>query len=291
MISDVSREKPISFPIFSWGFVLALMFFFATPVNAVSQSNLSSDSRNGPFSCDTSGNWIFFGNYDGGKLNIVIDQNIPNLKVGICTYEPVIVTFSGAFVSNIVDVYYAGFNSAQNNNHCGFPISTSSFLGVNPALVTVDVVPPVNITSPPNPNLPNGNNSGVVTVVSCDTSTYQGGGNTIDQVIDVFQQRFGGSLRGLVVQYCCWLDVDFYRLSAVTGRCCNTINAGVASINFPSGPFCIGSGLIVPAILGDSSGTFVSNPPSLPINSATGVVDLNSASPGTYVITYSIPFN
>jgi gliding motility-associated-like protein len=236
-----------------------------------------------------------FGNYDGGKLNIVIDQNIPNLKIGICTYEPVIVTFSGPFVSNVVDVYYAGFNSSVNNNHCGFPISTSSFVGVNPALVTVDVVPPVNIISPPNPNniagLPNGNNVGVVTVVSCDTSTYQGGGNTIDQVVDVFQQRFGGSLRGLVVQYCCWLDVDFYRVSGVTGRCCNSINPGLASISYPSGPFCIGNGPIVPAILGDSSGTFVSDPPTLPINPVTGVVDLNNASPGTYVITYSVPFN
>jgi hypothetical protein len=43
--------------------------------------------------CDPTGNWILFANYDGGNLNIVVDQNIPNLKIGICTYEPVNVTF------------------------------------------------------------------------------------------------------------------------------------------------------------------------------------------------------
>jgi gliding motility-associated-like protein len=207
----------------------------------------------------------------------------------------VIVNFSGAFVSNIVDVYYAGFNSNQNNNHCGFPISTSSFTGVNQSIVTVDVVPQVNIISPPNPNnilsLPNGNNTGVVAVYSCDTSTYQGGANTIDQVVDVFQQRFGGALRGLIIQYCCWLETDFYRLSAVTGNCCNASNSGIATMSYPPGPFCIGSGQVIPLFTGDSSGTFISDPPSLPIDPATGLVDLSTASPGTYIVTYTVAAN
>jgi len=181
--------------------------------------------------CDTSGNWYFFGNYDGGKLNIVVDENVPNMKIGICTYEPVEVTFSGPFVGNITDVYYAGFNSSVGNNHCGFPIFTSSINGVNPALVTIDVAPPVNIISPPNPNnilnQPNGFNFGVICVASCDTSTWQGGCNTIDQVLDVFQTRFGGSLRGLKVQYCCWSDSLPYRLSSVTGSCCSS-TSGIA---------------------------------------------------------------
>ena len=51
--------------------------------------------------CDSIGDLVIYSNYDGGILTINIDQNIPNLKVGICTYEPVQVTFTGAFVGNI----------------------------------------------------------------------------------------------------------------------------------------------------------------------------------------------
>ena len=51
--------------------------------------------------CNADGNLIIYSNYDGGILTINVDQNIPNLKVGICTYEPIQVSFTGAFVGNI----------------------------------------------------------------------------------------------------------------------------------------------------------------------------------------------
>ena len=244
--------------------------------------------------CDTAGNWFLFGNYNGGKLNIIVDENIPNLKIGVCTYEPVIVTFSGPFVGNITDVYYAGFNSAQGNNNCGFPITTSSFVGVSTSLVTVAVTPPVFIISPPNPanilNQPNGFNYGVVCVNTCDQNTYQGGCNTVDQVVDVFQKRFLGSMRGLKIQYCCWSDSIPYRLSSITGKCCdNTL--GSASLSYAPGPYYCGSVQLVPSLLGDSSGTFYSNSSGLNINPASGVIDLKSSNPGTYVIVYALSVN
>lgn len=128
----------------------------------------SNQNSSGQFNCDPNGNWVLFANYDGGNLNIVVDQNVPNLKIGICTYEPVNVNFSGPFVGNVTQVLYAGFNSSQNNNNCGFPIATSSFSGINPALVTVNVYPPVTVISPPNPNnllnQPNGWNGGIVSI-------------------------------------------------------------------------------------------------------------------------------
>ncbi len=82
--------------------------------------------------CNQNGNVVIYSNYDGGTLNINCDQNIPNLKIGICTYEPVIVNINGPFVGNITEVLYAGFNSNQNNNHCGLGNFTTSIAGVNP---------------------------------------------------------------------------------------------------------------------------------------------------------------
>lgn len=184
--------------------------------------------------CDPNGNWILFANYDGGNLNIVVDQNIPNLKIGICTYEPVNVTFSGPFVNTVTEVLYAGFNSAQNNNNCGFPISTSSFNGINPAILTVNIAPPVTIISPPNPNyfnIPNGWNSGIICLYNCDVNVNQGGCNTVDQVLAYFQTQFGGVLRGLNVQYPCWDINTNYTISAQTGNCCGACTPDAVSLN------------------------------------------------------------
>jgi hypothetical protein len=193
--------------------------------------------------CDPTGNWILFANYDGGNLNIVVDQNIPNLKIGICTYEPVNVTFSGPFVNSVTEVLYAGFNSAQNNNNCAFPITTSSFTGINPAILTVNVAPPVTIVSPPNPNyfnIPNGWNSGIICLYSCNMNANQGGCNTVDQVLAYFQSQFGGVLRGLNVQYNCWDSNTPLTISGQAGNCCGAcvpdnvnLNQTVCSDQFP----------------------------------------------------------
>jgi gliding motility-associated-like protein len=195
----------------------------------------SNQNNSGQFNCDPNGNWVLFANYDGGNLNIVVDQNVPNLKIGICTYEPVNVNFSGPFVGNVTQVLYAGFNSAQNNNNCGFPIATSSFSGINPALVSVNVYPPVTVISPPNPNnflnQPNGWNGGIVCLYNCNLNIDQGGCNTADQVLAYFQTQFGGVLRGLNVQYPCWLAGTQYTISGQTGNCCGICNPDVVNLN------------------------------------------------------------
>ena len=64
--------------------------------------NVQAQSSYTP-NCDPNGNWLLFANYDGGNLNIVVDQNIPNLKIGICTYEPVEVNISGPFAGNVAE--------------------------------------------------------------------------------------------------------------------------------------------------------------------------------------------
>ncbi|HRO98762.1 MAG TPA: hypothetical protein PLN54_04955, partial [Flavobacteriales bacterium] len=64
--------------------------------------------------CDATGNMLIYSNYEGGYLTINVDQNIPDLKVGITTYEAVQVDFVGPFVGNITQVVYAGYGDVNN---------------------------------------------------------------------------------------------------------------------------------------------------------------------------------
>lgn len=168
--------------------------------------------------CNQDGNVVIYSNYDGGTLNINCDQNIPNLKIGICTYEPVIVNINGPFVGNITEVLYAGFNSNQNNNNCGLGNFTTSISGVNPALVQILTAPPLEYS----PTHQNGQafTSSLMVGVSgqCDTIYYAGGGNTPDEVVAYFLNAFNGNLRFHHTQYNCWLT-EIYDLSD-GGTCC-----------------------------------------------------------------------
>ena len=98
--------------------------------------------------CNTSGNLVVFSNYDGGVLNINVDADIADLRIGICTYEPVQVNISGAFAGNITQVLYAGFNSVQNNNNCGIGNFPTSISGVPAANYDILTIPPATITNP-----------------------------------------------------------------------------------------------------------------------------------------------
>jgi gliding motility-associated-like protein len=180
-------------------------------------NNFQPDPNSSPI-CNQNGNVIIYSNYDGGTLNINCDQNIPNLKIGICTYEPVIVNINGPFVSNITEVLYAGFNSNQNNNHCGLGNITTTISGVNPALVQILTAPPLDYF----PDHQNGQayQSGLMVGVSgqCDTLYWAGGGNTPDEVVAYFINAFGGNLRFHHTSYDCW-TTEIYDLSD-GGTCC-----------------------------------------------------------------------
>jgi gliding motility-associated-like protein len=180
-------------------------------------NNFQPDPNSSPI-CNQNGNVVIYSNYDGGTLNINCDQNIPNLKIGICTYEPVIVNINGPFVGNITEVLYAGFNSNQNNNHCGLGNITTTISGVNPALVQILTAPPLDYF----PDHQNGQayQSGLMVGVSgqCDTLYWAGGGNTPDEVVAYFINAFGGNLRFHHTSYNCW-TTEIYDLSD-GGTCC-----------------------------------------------------------------------
>ncbi|MES2679669.1 MAG: T9SS type A sorting domain-containing protein [Bacteroidota bacterium] len=159
--------------------------------------------------CNPNGNLIIYTNYDGGTLNINVDQNIPNLVIGVVGYEATAINLSGAFVANVTAVRYAGFNGT--NNPCGGVLATS-INGAPMAALTTTVFAPAS-------TLANSNGySMIICGYSCSNSTNQGGCNTVDQIEAYFLNYFSGSsLFAHKVQYNCWSGT--YSVS-VGGSCC-----------------------------------------------------------------------
>ncbi len=204
--------------------------------------------------CNQNGNVVIYSNYDGGTLNINCDQNIPNLKIGICTYEPVIVNINGPFVGNITEVLYAGFNSNQNNNNCGLGNFTTSISGVNPSIVQILTAPTMDYR----PEHQNGQayTSSLMVGVSgqCDTIYYAGGGNTPDEVVAYFLDAFSGNLRFHHTQYNCWLT-EIYDLSD-GGTCCTNpyVNIPDWQISISNDTsVCVGEN-VIPTLLTNTGG-------------------------------------
>ena len=71
--------------------------------------------------CNGGGNVVVFSNYDGSgntvgtRLNINVDVNIPNLKIGIASYERVTVNIAGSQVACVTAVRWAGYGATNLN--------------------------------------------------------------------------------------------------------------------------------------------------------------------------------
>jgi len=159
--------------------------------------------------CDTNGNVILYSNYDGGILNINVDVNIPNLKIGVVSYEMVTINLSGPFVNNITEIQFAGYTTTAHH-HCSNSPAVTSIVGAPAGTDTLVFMPTSPVT----------NSNGYYIIIcntSCDTTTNQGGCNTPDQVAAYFQQEFGGLLRYHFTQYGCWNGT--YNISD-GGNCC-----------------------------------------------------------------------
>lgn len=179
--------------------------------------------------CNPNGNLIIYSNYDGGTLNINIDQNIPNIRLGIISYEAVEVNISGAFVGNITAVEWAGYNA--NNGHCTPNVPTTVINGVSSSIVTQSVLPAATYSDPDG-------YSSIVCAYSCGAGN-QGGCNTAIQIADYFINSLGGNLYYHYLQYGCWTNT----LNVSDGgNCCDqasTNNPPVASFGFPVINYCI----------------------------------------------------
>jgi hypothetical protein len=174
--------------------------------------------------CSPQGNVVLFSNYDGGPLIINVDQNIPNLFIGVVSYEFCKISITGPFAGNVTQVVYAGYNGT--NDHCNLgTTATTSVSGVPANLVSILFAPSVSF--------PNSNGYGsVICGYSCDVNTNQGGCNTADQVAHYFLFNYGGILRSHTTQYGCWTGVQ--NLSA-GGNCCeDPLSTGIGALADPS---------------------------------------------------------
>jgi gliding motility-associated-like protein len=242
--------------------------------------------------CNPNGNVMIYSNYDGGILNINVDQNIPNLKIGICTYEAVQVNITGPFVGNITEVIYAGFDGS--NDHCNTGVLTTVINGVSPSIVTIysntnnNIAPTTHLGDPLAPGFPPLVNC-MVGTSGCVSNTT-GGGNSSEQVVQFFLAEFGpgASLFAHVTQYACFSGT--YQVSA-GGNCClqtpttppNPIYAGNGTYNFivPEDTLLCGSSITIDL----SAYPVLTQPPTYPgyvwSDGTIGPI-INITQPGTY---------
>ncbi len=169
--------------------------------------------------CDPQGNVAIFSNYDGGALTISVDQDIPDLHIGIVSYEFAVISITGPYASNVVAVLWAGYNG--NNDHCGTGAITQSTVigGVTSGISDVVVMPPSTLTNANGYPL-------IICSYSCDSSTQQGGCNTVDQVADYFLDAWGGNLLFHHTQYGCWSGV--YDIGDGGNCCVGQLPTGIA---------------------------------------------------------------
>ena len=161
--------------------------------------------------CNASGNVIIYSNYDGGFLKIDVDQNIPNLKIGIVSYEAIDVEITGTYSANVVEVAYAGYNNSPSS-HCSPGVPTTTFHVAGTTTTSISFAPAVTY------NNSNGYSS-IICNFSCSNTTMQGGCNTPDQIEDYFMTKFGGTFYYHKTQYGCYLSTSPQSVSA-GGNCC-----------------------------------------------------------------------
>ncbi len=180
--------------------MLFLSFIFLVPTSAQSQF------------CYPNGNVVIYSNYDGGVLNINVDQNIPNLRIGIVTYEATTINITGTFVGNVDSVMYVGYDA--NNNHCTNSPATTTVTGVPAGIVKLYKNNPFQTSTLSNPN----GYGFIICNYKCDSAGNNGGCNSADQIAHYFITQFGGSLYFHFTQYGCWANLGYTISSG--GNCC-----------------------------------------------------------------------
>jgi Secretion system C-terminal sorting domain len=176
-----------------------------------------SNLTKGQTFCNPKGNVILFSNYDGGILRINIDQDIPNINIGITSYEDDSVIISGTYAANVTRVIYAGFYNSSNK-HCATNIYVKGVYGIDPSKVSIIFHPPSTLVSPKG-------NASIICNYECSTGNGQGC-NSSDQIVDYFNTMFETQNSNVYFhrsQYGCWTTtadpLKTYKISG-GGTCC-----------------------------------------------------------------------
>ena len=228
--------------------------------------------------CEPQGNVAIYSNYDGGALTINVDQNIPDLHIGVVSYEFSRITLVGPYAGNVTAIWYAGFDA--DNNHCsmapplvtsisGAPLGTDSIL-IYPAATFS------NVNGWPN----------ILCNFSCDVTTNQGGCNTADQIAHFFLTQWSGALLFHFTQYGCW--GNGYNISD-GGNCCANPLATEVTENAGTGnafsAVVMGDRLLLngrgPFEVLDGSGRAV-------IVTSVPMIDISSLRNGSYVVRATV---
>jgi Secretion system C-terminal sorting domain len=225
--------------------------------------------------CNANGNLFVFANYDGGVLNIDVNVNIPNIKIGICTYEPTTINITGAFASNVTEVRYAGY-VATNNHHCTNSPSTTTITGVPSNITTVNFLPPSTLNNPNGYQL-------IVCAYSCDVNSNQGGCNTADQVKDYFQTTMGATLYSYYTQYGCWSTTP-YQLNA-GGNCCPAGGCALVANAGPDQMMCAGSQVTLSGSATGGATTYSWSPTTGLSNPNAATTTASPSTTTTYTLT------
>jgi len=183
--------------------------------------------------CNPAGNLIVYSNYDGGDFTINIDENIPDIRIGLCSYEDLHVTITGAYAANVTQVLYAGYNNDL----------TTSVTGVAAGIVDILVYPPVTLFD-------EDGNDYMVCAYECDTTYIPGGCNTVDQATDYFITELGGSIRYGYFQY--GIFSGSYNMTD-GGNCCVDAACSVAVDAGQDQTICIGDSV---QLSGDGASTY-----------------------------------
>ena len=175
--------------------------------------------------CNGAGNVVVFSNYDGAgntagtRLNINVDANIPNLKIGIASYERVTVNIAGTFVGNVTAVRWAGYGGS--NNHCSSTAATV-ITGVPTGIITYVTNPPSTVSDPQG-------NASIIGGYACTApnGTGNGGGSaSMYQIVNYFLSAFGpgSTLRSAFSQYGCWAGTTKNLSATASGNCCPLVS-------------------------------------------------------------------
>ena len=147
----------------------------------VTDANMEASERNP--------NVFLFTNYDGGVLNIVVNNNTPNIKIGIVSYEAVTVNIQGTHAASVVKVVASVYPGSYAQSSITCTDCTSAWDGTFAYRSTAYTDPVGNAK---------------MSCMYSGTMASQGGCASKGQTVAAFDTIFGENVDRVQCQYGSW---------------------------------------------------------------------------------------